>query len=308
MNLEKLVHELKKEKINAVLISQNNEMIFHYYKNNKQKNKLHKLNSCTKSILSLLIGIALEKGVLQSLDEPVGSYFPKLFFDLEDKRKLELTLRDLITMTEGLDFPEFGEWNCFSPMVYHHDIVKFTLTRPLIHESGTHMNYNSGCSHILSAILSQAAAMKTEEFAAKHLFHPLGIHEYRWYTDNKGINKGADGLVLKISDMHKIGLLMLDEGKFNGTEVVPLQWIRESTAPNLLTYEYIGHYGMHWWVDKLDKTKNFSPPNTYYFALGYGGQFMIVIPGASMVITIASDIYTDSMKPMTIIKDLLLLK
>ncbi|WP_180955182.1 serine hydrolase domain-containing protein [Peribacillus deserti] len=306
MDLSFLTKELQKEKINSFLILQNGKNVFSYYKNKKQSNKLHKMNSCTKSVMSLLIGIALDKNFLQSIQTPVHQFFPKIFASQTDGRKMELTLYHLITMTDGLDFPEFGEWESFAPMVFHHDIVQFVIDRPMIHTPGSHMNYNSGCSHILSAILQQATGVKTEDFAREHLFNPLEIKEYRWYQDRMKINKGADGLVLKAEDMIKLGQLMLQNGIYNGERVVSENWIRSSTAPNLVTYENIGHYGMHWWVNRLNKTRHFSKENNYYFALGFGGQYIIVVPTRNMVIAVTSDIYADSLRPMRIIRENLL--
>ncbi|WP_026695131.1 serine hydrolase domain-containing protein [Peribacillus kribbensis] len=303
MNLDFLNKEIKKEKVNCCLIYQNQDLQYSYYKNNKQRDKLHKLNSCTKSILSILIAIAIDKGYIPSIHTPIRFYFPKVLSSQADPRKKELTIRHLLTMSDGLDFPELGEWNSFAPMVYHHDIIKFVLDRPLIHEPGTHMNYNSGCSHILSGILQLSAGMKTEEFAVKHLFKPLGISEYRWYEDRMKINKGADGLVLKAEDMIKIGCLMLQKGLYSGKRVVSEEWLLESIKPNLLTYEFIGHHGMHWWVNKLEPLNDFSPKNSFYFALGFGGQYIIVLPSLQMVIVITGELYHDSLKPMRIIRE-----
>ncbi len=123
MDFELLQKSFKKEKINTTLISQDDNVVFEYYKNSKQKDKLHKINSCTKSVMSILIGIAIEQKYLESVNVPVHQYFPHLFREQEDKRKMDITIYHLLTMTDGLDFPEFGEWNCFAPMVYHHDIV-----------------------------------------------------------------------------------------------------------------------------------------------------------------------------------------
>ena len=117
MNVELLCKELKKEKINAVLIMRGSTRVLEYYKNGKQKDKTHKINSCTKSIISILIGIAVDRKLIESIDVPVHTFFPKTFKDQSDKRKMGLTIRHLLTMTDGLDFPEFGEWNAFAPMV-----------------------------------------------------------------------------------------------------------------------------------------------------------------------------------------------
>ncbi|MFX3673450.1 MAG: serine hydrolase domain-containing protein [Paenisporosarcina sp.] len=307
MTFELLSNELKKEKINSVLINKNSERVFEYYKNKKQKDKLHKINSCTKSIMSILIGIALDKQYIKTIESPIHEFFPKIFKEQSDNRKMGITIRHLLTMTDGLDFPEFGEWKGFAPMVYYHDIVKFVIDRPLKYDVGTHMNYNSGCSHTLSAILQQTTNMKTEDFAYEFLFKPLGIKEYRWYLDRMNINKGADGLILKIEDMEKIGKLILQNGLFDGKRIVSEGWIKESTAPNLLTYDNVGYYGMQWWVNKIDEEKDFSSENTYCFALGFGGQYILIIPFYHVVISITSDIYDDSLRPMRIIRKYLYL-
>lgn len=302
MNFEPLTKELKKEKINTVIINHNGKNIFEYYKNMKQKEKLHKLNSCTKSVMSILIGIAIDRQYLDTIHTPVHHFFPEVFQNQTDTRKNDITIYHLLTMTEGLNFPEFGEWNCFAPMIYHPNIVKFVINRPMEHPVGKHMNYNSGCSHILSSILQLVTKTKTEDFANEYLFKPIGIKEYTWYLDKMKINKGADGLVLKAEDMMKIGQLMLQNGTINGKSIISADWIKETTKPNLMTYDFIGHYGMHWWVNKIDERKDFSDDNTYYFALGFGGQYIIVLPVKNMVITITSDIYSDSLKPMRIIR------
>ncbi|MET0785155.1 MAG: serine hydrolase [Paenisporosarcina sp.] len=123
MTFELLSSELKKEKINSVLINKDSERVFEYYKNKKQKSKLHKINSCTKSIMSILIGVALDKQFIKSIETPIHEFFPKIFKEQSDNRKMGITIRHLLTMTEGLDFPEFGEWKGFAPMVYYNDIV-----------------------------------------------------------------------------------------------------------------------------------------------------------------------------------------
>ncbi|NGZ76682.1 serine hydrolase domain-containing protein [Saccharibacillus alkalitolerans] len=134
-------------------------LVFEYYKNRKIERGPQKINSCTKSILSILIG---------SLDAP---------------RKRDITIEDLLTMSAGFDWPEFGEWNFFAPMVFSPNIVKFVFDRELRHDPGEKMNYNSGCSQVLTAILQKATGMKAVDFANLHLFQPLGIMNARWYED-----------------------------------------------------------------------------------------------------------------------------
>ncbi|NDI35442.1 serine hydrolase domain-containing protein [Chengkuizengella sediminis] len=202
----------------------------------------------------------------------------------------------------GFDWPEFGEWNSFAPMVYSNDIVKYVIDRDLVDDPGMKMNYNSGCSHILTAILQQSTGLKASAFAEKYLFHPLGI-KYHWYEDNKGVNRGADGLRLTPYDMVKFGQLYLQEGVWNSRQVVPVEWIKKSTEPYYLTYKSIGHYSYHWWLRTINPNNSeLSSDNRLLFALGYGGQYICIIPKFNTVVVFTSEMYNDSLKPLEYIE------
>ena len=140
------------------------------------------------------------------------------------------------------------------------------------------MNYNSGCSNLLSAIIQRVSGMKTIDFAYKHLFTPLGITEVVWH-EKQGISLGANGLKMTASDMLRLGSLYLQQGLWNGEQLVPAQWVLESTKPRFLTYSEIGHYGYHWWVSELEREGKKVP---YYFAMGLFGQFIIVYPSLKL--------------------------
>ncbi|MNW25785.1 6-aminohexanoate-dimer hydrolase [compost metagenome] len=184
-----------------------------------------------------MIGIALEKGYIPSVKMTMEHYFPDLMSSLDDPRKKDITIEHLLTMSVGLDWPEFGEWNYMPPMCTR-DVVQFVFNRRLVDESGTRMNYNSGCSHVLSAILMKSTGMKTAAFADKYIFEPLGMVEnYRWYEDANGINYGSDGLRLLPYDLAKIGQLMLQGGMWDGKQILSEEWSRTSTEPYLMPLE-----------------------------------------------------------------------
>jgi len=203
INEQELTNIFSKEKILGCTITKDGNRIFEYYKNKKIEDKQHKVYSCTKSVLSLLIGIAFDKGYLHDLHEPIDKYFPKQLQAQNDPRKSKITLYHLLTMTPGLHFPEWEEWGAKAPMVQGGDVVKFVLDRELIFNPGEKMNYNSGCSHLITSILQQVTGETALQFAEKHLFQPLNISKVEWYKDNKGIYKGADGIRFKIADMEK---------------------------------------------------------------------------------------------------------
>ena len=286
--------DLKKGQIQACVIMQNDNIMFDYYKNRKAEGNLHPIHSCTKSIVSMLVGICLRDGLISDIDTPIIDYlsaYSKCF----DDAKRSITIRHLLTMTPGFDWPEFGEWNFGSPMEYSKDIVKFVLERDLSEEVGTKMNYNSGCSNLLSYIIQSVSGMKLSEYASANLFTPLGINDYIWH-EKQGISLGANGLKMKVADMVKLGCLCLHSGKLNNTVIITANWMEESTKPCFLTYEGIGSYGYHWWTSTLNTKENNEVH--YYFAMGLFGQYIIVIPQHQMVVVFVSENYGDTIKPM----------
>lgn len=219
------------------------------------KEKLPKINSVTKSVISILIGIAIDKGFLKGVTQPISDFFP----DMKEEKK-GITIEHLLTMSPGLDWPEFSTWGGRAmPMMNNKDWVKFILERKMIEKPGENMYYNSGASHLLSAILQMATGQKVTEFAEKYLFHPLGIKEYDWYSDSKGIVIGGFGLSLKSEDMLKIGKLMLQGGYWEGRTILSESWIGTSTSPKFLPYFKFGSYGYHWWVLEDENSNKIIP-------------------------------------------------
>ncbi|GGH60287.1 6-aminohexanoate-dimer hydrolase [Paenibacillus silvae] len=303
--LDEFARSIKKAKIKSCLIMREDRLVFEYYKNRKIENNPQKINSCTKSILSILIGIAVDKGYIKSISEPVINFFPELMNILDDPRKRHITIEDLLTMSAGFEWPEFGEWNYSTPMVFSSDVIKYVFERNLENDRGEKMNYNSGCSHVLTAILQKTTGMKAIEFANLHLFKPLGITNVRWYEDSKGINRGGDGLTMTTVDMLKMGTLYLQEGNWKNKRIVSSDWLRKSTQPYYLTYEAIGYYAYHWWVRNLNINNAEVSSTEMIFALGFGGQYICIIPVLSMVIAITSDMYEDSLKPLRLLEECL---
>ncbi|KAA0549005.1 serine hydrolase [Bacillus sp. BGMRC 2118] len=298
-NLDTLHKQIKKEKIDTVMIQHKGITIYEYYRNRKMQDRLHKINSVTKSVLSILVGIAIDRKEIASVHELVYPYFPEINTIGE-----ELTIQHLLTMSPGIDWPEFGSWNAQPfPMINSTDWVKFVFNREKTESPGQTMIYNSGCSHVLSAIVQKATGEPLQDYAKKHLFGPLEIHDTRWHSDSKGIAIGGFGLCLKTEDMMKIGTLMLQKGVWNGKTIISEGWVKESTTPRLNTYNDIGSYGYHWWI-LTDETKQPLQPFTY-FALGYRGQYILVIPEYELVITITSDL-DRSLLPLRIVKETIL--
>jgi CubicO group peptidase (beta-lactamase class C family) len=287
-----------KDKINSCLVHYQGDIVYEFYRNNKMKDKLHKVNSVTKSLLSILIGIAIDKGYIKGINQSIGDFFSNL-----DGAKAEIKIGHLLTMTPGYDWPEFGSWGGRPmPMINSKDWVKFVLERKMVDTPGENMYYNSGASHLLSAILQKATGQPGTQFADHYLFHPLGITEYDWYFDSKGIVIGGFGLSLKAEDMLKIGRLMLEKGRWGGRSIISESWIKESTVGRYLIYRQFGYYGYHWWVlDSGEGDKETGPQ--IFFAMGYGGQYIIVAPTHQLIVVFTSDNYGDPTKPLNYFKN-----
>lgn len=291
INLTTFQKAISKHKILSCLVHYGDNEVLRHFSNKKSEHQLHTINSVTKTIVGLLVGIALEEKLIESIDMPISTYFPEHLNLFDNSRKQEITLRHLLSMTDGMDWPEFGSWNFFAPMVYQSDIIAYILSRPMLHTPGKVMNYNSGSSHLIGAIIQKVSNQKLHEYAKGKLFHPLGIIESHWH-EKQGVSLASDGLKLKIDDMLKIGKLILK----NGQKIIPEDWIKTMTTPNLKTYASLGYYGYHIWVDEYQGT-------SYHYALGYGGQFLVIVPKHSLVIALTSRLYKDSMFPLQLIKE-----
>ncbi|WP_127530501.1 serine hydrolase domain-containing protein [Paenibacillus kobensis] len=240
------------------------------------------LYSCTKSVLSILLGIATGQGLLSGMEQKASDWLEPLKRSVDD-RKQNLTIRHMLTMTAGFEWQDFDK--PYWAMKRSDNWVSFAAEQPIVHEPGKVFCYNSGCSHMLSAILTEASGKSAMSYASENLFGPLGIQRAAWSSRN-GVNDGGTGLHLSSRDMAKLGLLCLQKGRLEGTQLIPAAWLEQTTMPHhkaLSHYEphIYGHYGGHWWVEDGDEA---SGP--FYFAFGYGGQYLIVAPKLNAVAVI----------------------
>lgn len=186
------------------------------------------------------------------------------------------------------------------PMINSKDRVKFVLDREMVEKPGQHMRYDSGASHLLSAILQKAAGQPLTKFAEMHLFKPLEITDFLWHTDAKGIAIGGFGLSLNPYDMLKIGILMMNQGVWRSRQVVSREWVQASTTASH-PCPYFGRYGYHWWVLADENGKPVMPHT--FFAMGYGGQYIIITPEFGLITIFTSDNYAETQKPLNYFKE-----
>jgi metal-dependent hydrolase (beta-lactamase superfamily II)/CubicO group peptidase (beta-lactamase class C family) len=241
----------------------------------------HIIHSCTKSIVSALIGITLDQGYIKDVQQPVVDLFPGRTVANFDTNKRAMTLEHLLTMTTGLECQDsyLYRWRGLRQMEQSEDWVQFMLDLPMAATPGTRFEYCNGASFLLSAIIQEATGMSALALAEQKLFHPLGISEVEWPANPQGISIGWGSLRMKPGDMAKIGYLYLNEGMWEGKQVVPPAWVEASTRKQIPATLEDG-YGYQWWVDD----------SGYYMALGYAGQFIFVVPEQDMVVVFTSDL------------------
>lgn len=258
--------------IHSLLVIRRGAIVLEKYYPPYNQDTPHVLYSITKSFLSTLIGIAIDRGDIPSLDKLALDYFPERTFENPDPRKDAITLRALLTMTSGLDWEE--TMPSFRAMYMSGDWDKFVWDLPMVADPGSEFAYCSGCSHILSAVLEEATGESTTRFAQTHLFTPLGIENPAWELDLGGTAAGGWGLELTPRDMAKLGYLYLRQGRWDDQQIVSLEWVSEAVKPQVSVSEGVA-YGYHWWV---------FPEMDAYAAQGMEGQKVIVFPEHDLIV------------------------
>ncbi|GGA24361.1 serine hydrolase domain-containing protein [Paenibacillus physcomitrellae] len=299
MDLTQLSSAIAPVNLRSCLIQQQGKLIFEHYRRPQTFRETAKINSCTKSILSSLLCIAMDQGLLPALSTPASAFFPQLA-SAEDSRKQKITLEHLLTMTAGFSWTEFGGKNSFPHMTRTPDWIAYVLDQPLADEPGTRMEYNSGVSQMLSHILVQVSGMSTADFAEKYLFGPLGINHYEWETDPQGVHTGGFGLKLRPADLMKFGQLYLDKGRWQGEPLISSPLLERSVQPAIAVNDpWRGYYCWHWWADTYpgDDLSDPAASFEYFYARGFGGQFVHVIPKLDMVVVLTHDNRKNSKYP-----------
>lgn len=267
--------------LRGVLVIRHGYIVYEKYSNGYEKHDFYDVWSVTKSIVSALTGIAIQKGLIQNVEQPVSDFFPEycikdisLFKEVKIKHLLQMTSGFQWNISEAYSWFKTGDW------------VKSALEDKFSSTPGRDFCYSNQSAHVMSAIITRASGMRTREFAQRYLFDPLGISKIKWEADPKGIEFGGAGLFLSARDMAKFGYLYLNEGLWDQQEVVPRQWIVESTCahsdgggPEKEKYGYL------WWVHQ-------EKGHHAYFASGYGGQYIYVLPELDTVVVTVSSSYT----------------
>jgi CubicO group peptidase (beta-lactamase class C family) len=293
--IERLIERIRRntyKNIHSLLLIKNGKLILEEYfpgqeEDGKtriyQRDTQHGIHSVTKSVNSLLIGIAIDQKLIKGVDEKLSTFFPeyKSVFENKDSGKDAICLKHLLSMTAGLawdesSLPYTDARNDHVGMNHSEDQIRYVLERPLVAAPGTKFNYSSGISIVLGEIIHKVSGMRADKFAEQHLFKPLGISDYTWSKYPNGLIQTGGGLFLRPRDMGKIGYLLLNGGRWQGKPIVSETWLRESTkqqAPDRT-------YGYQWWLGQLPVGDRRV---VTYGALGRGGQFILAMPELQLV-------------------------
>jgi CubicO group peptidase (beta-lactamase class C family) len=265
--------------LTSLIVSQNGKVLRESYFNGLKAGQSVNVKSVSKSVLSAAIGIAVAEGTLKETDR-ISDLVPAYFTSVSDPRKRALTVRDFITMTAGLEgtsFDNYGAW------VNSRDWVRYALNQPFACAPGECMQYSTGNSHVLSVALAKKTGKSTRAYMQQKLFAPLGIKLAGWARDPQGNDFGGNEMRFTPRDMVKLGELYRMNGRWNGRQIVPADWIRKSWG-EYATSPWNGHrYGYMWWTREHNGRK-------IHFAWGYGGQFIFVVPSKQLVVVATSSL------------------
>lgn len=263
--------------VRSVVVQQQGQTVFDYHRNGHPPATLHPLESVTKSVLSLLVGIALGQGRLSGLDQTVLSLLPGLADANPDPRAQRLTLRHLLTMTAGFQGRERGFFDA-------KERARFAFGRPFETEPGQAFRYDNPAYNLLAAALVAALGQPLRAFAQQQLLQPLGIESLDWWVDEQGLHRGDVGLRLRTADLAKLGALMLQGGQWQGRPLVPAAFVQAAITPASPGGPPVGlAYGLGWWVAP-------GAVGSTYLASGFGGQLLWLHAPLGLAVAITSEV------------------
>lgn len=265
-------------RLNSLLVSWHDRLVLERYFHGAGPARPANIKSASKSVISALVGMAIDRGRLQGTSQSIGAFFGDLLTGAGDAPKRQITIEDLLTMRSGLQSTSnrwYGAW-VMSP-----HWVRFALTRPLLNPPGEVMQYSTGNTHLLSAILTRATGSSTWQFAQDALARPLGFSLPRWTQDPQGVYFGGNEMLMTPRQMVAFGELYRHGGRVGGTQVVSARWVEQSFVARTRSPRSGQEYGYGWWITDL-------AGHRAYYAWGFGGQFIFVVPDLDLVVATTS--------------------
>ena len=290
-------------KIHGILIVKSGRLVFEEYfpgyafyhgpLTEFDRETKHNLASVTKSFTSALIGLAIDNGFIQNVNQKMFSFFPE-YIDLNNDEKDKITLEHLLTMTSGLEWDEStfsysDPRNDVFQLFHQNDPIRFILNKPMVTEPGTQFLYSSGSANVLGEIIRKTTGLRADDFAREYLFSPLGITDYKWVILPNNVLFTSGDLKLRPRDMAKLGDLYLHDGVWKGQQIISEWWVEKSTR-SFINADPGWEYGYKWWLYTYEIN---SQQIESYSARGWGGQNIIVFPSLDMVVVTTAGYYDD---------------
>lgn len=266
--------------VNSLIVARHGTIVAELHGSPDQSEVLRDIKSGSKSVLSVLVGIAIDKGYIKGVDEKVLSFFPEFTPANMDDRKAAMTVRDLLTMGSGFMCDMYGTPGSDAIDTGAKDTAYQCLNKPMAYQPGEKFQYCQCNAYLLASILERKTGMGTLAFADKYLFRPLGITRAEWLTAQEGIAKGFVGLHLLPKDLAKIGQLFLNKGQWDGKQVVPVKFLEDATAAQIATGWPDASYGYQWWT--IDSAKA-------VMAMGIGGQYILINPAKDVLVVLTGE-------------------
>jgi CubicO group peptidase (beta-lactamase class C family) len=287
MLLAKLYYNAAKlDRLFGLLVIKNGHLIAERYFNEGSLEQKARLQSATKSYTSALVGIALDRGCISSVDQKMLDFYPELAGQITDPRKKEITIRQMLQMRAGYPWEESHPvlWEGLLSGHYLPLIEGF----PLIADPGTEFHYSNLTSNWLGIIVDRACGMHLKSYAEEHLFLPTSTEAGEWGTDWDGHNNGCGDLHLTARDMARFGLVYLNDGEYQGRQIISPDWVHDSLQTysedawdNIGAFRDIG-YGYHWWSARAGE-------HHVNFAWGHGGQLIVLVDELDLVVVVTAD-------------------
>lgn len=265
--------------LRSMLVIKDNQLVAEaYFNGTSSESKLH-LRSVTKTVTAMLIGIAVEQGLLVGIDQPIGEFFIQDYPSIS-AGKTDITVADLLTMTSGFAWDEgrYLEWED-SP-----DPTAYLLNKNIVASPGSEFHYNSAAVHLLAVILDEVTGGKLDHFVEVNFFTPLGITDFRWDKLKDGRKNGGAGLQLRPIDTAKLSTMLLNNGRYNGIQIVPEIWIENARKQQVdfpSNYQFgaldLTGYGYLWWQGTGNNRR-------LDLAWGWGGQFIASIQDKNLIV------------------------
>jgi CubicO group peptidase (beta-lactamase class C family) len=292
--------------LHAVLVSRAGKLVLERYDDGPDENwgyplgyvsfepdTLHDLRSVTKSIVGLLYGIALDRGLVPEPDAPLFAQFPEYHDVSADPQRADLKVEHALTMTLGMEWDESRPYtdpaNSEIAMEQAKDRYRFILERPIIAEPGTRWIYSGGSVALVGALIERGTGKTLPDFAREALFEPLGITSFEWMAGKDGVASAASGLRLRGRDLLRIGELVIGKGIWNGNRIISASWFEESCKPAVPTGDGL-HYGRLWFLGDAP-TPALAGNRSWMGGFGNGGQRLWLMPDANLVTVIFSGNY-----------------